>query len=502
MEYKHRIEVSEKATSFPSPVTTEYGIQVVFGTAPVNLAEDPYAVANRPIRAGSFEDAETVLGYSDNWDKYTLCMSMYACFQVFQVNPVIFINVLDPTVHVKELEAADYPVEGHQAVIETEGILMDQVKITAQTDAAKVGTAQIGTAKVASEAAALKEGTDYVMDFDEYGHLVVTLLSGGSAYEVDSINLSAKVIAPELVTESDIIGAYDAETGKESGLEVLRQVYPRLGCIPSILLAPGWTEKPNIGAALQEKCVNINGSFKAVCLLDLDTELAGKYTDCGEAKEEMGYDGEHAIVLWPKVIKDGRIFCYSAVYGAMMSYNTSENQDVPYLYPSNKDLNVDGTVLADGSEILLDQVQAGNVNGEGVVTAICDMTWKSFGNNTACFPGNTDPKDRWIGCRRMFDFAGNYFVRENSGRLDDNMNRRLVDDIINSFNIWGNSLVADGMCAGLYAEYREEDNTQEDILSGHIKVRIFMAPYTPAEYINATMEFDVTALQNAMVQEG
>lgn len=78
------------------------------------------------------------------------------------------------------------------------------------------------------------------------------------------------------------------------------------------------------------------------------------------------------------------------------------------------------------------------------------------------------------------------------------MNRRLVDDIVNSFNIWGNSLTANGMCAGIYAEYRPEENTVEDVLAGHLKLRIYFAPYTPAEYINATMEFDVAALEGVM----
>lgn len=185
----------------------------------------------------------------------------------------------------------------------------------------------------------------------------------------------------------------------------------------------------------------------------------------------------------------------------MMSYNTAVNEDVPYLYPSNKALNVDGAVLADGTEVFLDQVQAGAVNGDGIVTAFRDTEWKSYGNNTGCYPDNTDPKDRWIACRRMFDFVGNYFVAEYRARMDENMNRRTVDDIVNSFNIWGNSLVASGMCAGLYAEFRSEDNTVDDILAGHIKVRIYFAPYTPAEYICATMEFDMKALEAAMSGE-
>ena len=50
-----------------------------------------------------------------------------------------------------------------------------------------------------------------------------------------------------------------------------------------------------------------------------------------------------------------------------------------------------------GQKVLLDQVQAGVLNGFGVVTAFHDTQWKSYGNNMGCYPGVTDPKDRWIG---------------------------------------------------------------------------------------------------------
>lgn len=490
MAYKHGIEVMEKATSFPSPLSTKYGVQVVFGTAPVNLAASP--AVNRPVKAASFEEAEAALGYSDDWETYTLCQSMYASFQLFQVNPVIFVNVLDPGKHVKELEAAVYAVRNKQAVAEAQGVLLDSIEVSIKT---ADGTAE-------STAEVLAPGADYVADFDESGRLVLTVLSTGKASGAAELTVSGKMLAPELVTEEDLIGAYDVETGKETGLEVLRQVYPMYGVVPGAILAPGWSQRPNVGAALQGKCGDICGAFRCMCLLDLDTEQARKYTDCEEIKEKMGYNDAHAIVLWPMVLSEGRSLYYSAVYGAMMSYCTAANEDVPYLYPSNKEINVEGAVLADSTEILLDQVQAGIVNGGGIVTAFHDIEWKSYGNNTGCYPSNTDPKDRWIGCRRMFDYVANYFVAEYRKKLDSSMNRRLVDDIVNSFNIWGNSLTAAGMCAGLYAEYRSEENTLDDVLAGHMKLRIYFAPYTPAEYINAVMEFDVAALESAMEQEG
>lgn len=500
--YKHGIEVTERATSFPSPLTTRYGVQVIFGTAPINLAENPAAAVNRPIKATTFEEAEKALGYSEDWENYTLCQSMYASFKLFQIGPVIFVNVLNPERHVAELTAKAYETKGHQAVVADTGIIAETVKVTAQVEAARAGSAKAGESTTAGGPTELKNNVDYITTFNSYGQLIITLLGSGVAYDATEITVEGTRLDPKMVTEEDIIGAYDVESGAESGMEVLRQVYPKYGIVPGILMAPGWTEKPNVGAALQAKCDDINGAFRALCLVDLDTAKAKKYTDCKKVKTDMGYDDEHAIVLWPKVQTDGKICTFSAVYGAMMSYNTATNSDVPYLYPSNKELNIDGAALADGTEILLDQVQAGSLNGDGIVTAFCDSVWKSYGNNTGCYPDNTDPKDRWIGCRRMFDYVANYFVVEYRKRLDRNMNRRTVDDIVNGFNIWGNSLTAAGMCAGLYAEYREQENLIEDVLNGCMKIRIYFAPYTPVEYINALMEFDVKTLENVMAEEG
>lgn len=500
MSYKHGIEVGENATSLKTPLSSQYAVQVVLGTAPVNLAENPEKAVNTPILTTSFDAAKKALGYSDDWKKYTLCQSMDASYNLFQVCPVIFINVLDPERHVEDLDEETVPVSNGQAVVKRTGILMKNLTVKMETET-RTGEAQAGVSVTAGNTVELTVDSDYIATFDDDGFLVVTLLSTGAGAEAKELLISGKVLAPELVTEDDLIGAYDSVTGKETGLEVLRQVYPRFGIAPGFLLAPGWSEKPNIGAALQGKCQDINGVFRCMCLLDLDTAQAQKYSDCEKVKEESGFSDPHAVVLWPRLTRNGKEYAYSAVYGAMACSNTIANNDVPYQYPSNKALNADGAVLADGEEICLDQAQAGMVNGAGVVTALHDSSWKAYGNNTACYPENTDPKDRWIGCRRMFDYVGNHFAIAYREKLDSNMNRRTIDDIVNSFNIWGNSLVAAGMCAGLYAEYRSDENTTEDVLAGHLKLRVFFAPYTPAEYISTVMEFDVETLENAFKEE-
>ncbi|MFR1352792.1 MAG: phage tail sheath family protein [[Clostridium] symbiosum] len=479
--YKHGIEVEEKKTTYQRPLATSYGVQVVVGTAPVNLTKNPKEYVNRPVLVQSFTEAVEKLGYTDDWS-YTLCQSIYASFQMFHVYPVIYVNVLDPDKHSKDAVEASYTVKNHQVTLEKNGILLSSIQIKAQ-----------------AEGEALKLNEDYVLSFDSKGKSVITLLSTGAGYALENIRVSHKYLDPSMVTEEDIIGAYDVETGKETGLELVRRVYPMFHLSPGLILAPGWSQKPNVGAAIQEKCTEINGVFRCECVLDLDTATTRKYSECGTVKKQNGYTDPHAIVLWPELLTGGKHMAFSAAYGAMASYYTATNGDVPYLYPSNRLLNVEGAVLADGTEITLDQTQAAYLNGDGVVTAINDGGWRSWGNNTGCYPENTDPKDYRIACRRMFSFVANYFIRQYQSRLDASMNRRTIDDIVNSFNIWGNSLVSQGMCAGLRMEYDESENDNESLLNGHVKVKIYLAPYTPLEYILASEEFDMTALQASIV---
>lgn len=501
--YRHGIKSRENATSYPMPTTTENAVQVVFGTSPINLTDDPKRAVNRPVMARDFKEAKQALGYSDDWEKYTLCQSMYANSELFSISPVIYINVLDPAKHFKQIEEKTVRAVNHQAIVEDQGMLVDELVITMQPNSARTGNARTGEAQTAEAGDEIRRGTDYITAFDDAGRLIITLLSSGKAFDLPEITISGKAIAPELVTEEDLIGFYDAQTGTETGFETIRQIHPKLGVAPGLLLAPGWSHKPNVGTALQEKCEEISGVFASMCLLDLDTEKAKKYTDCLTVKRDAGFDDKHGIVLWPMLLTDGRKINYSAVYGAMTAYHTASNQDVPYIYPSNKGMKVDGAVLKDGAEVYLDQDQAGAVNGDGVVTVLHDDgEWKTYGNNTASYPDNTDPKDRWIGCRRMFDFANNRFALDYRKKLDSNMNRRQVDDIINSFNIWANSLVSAGMCAGFYIEYRSDENSIEKVLEGHMCTRMHLAPFTPMEYIENVMEFDLSALKNVMTEEG
>lgn len=474
---KHGIYV-ENQVDAPQIVNGTSGIQVVIGTAPINMAADSSKVVNTPIVVRSFEEAKAQLGYSDDFEKYTLCQSMYASFKIYGVSPVVFINVLDPTVHKKALEEKEYAVNNKQAVVNEFGVINDN-------------SLQV---KKATGETLLSKGTDYLTSYDEDGNLTITLLESGQGSEETSLKISGNVLDPDMVDQDDIIGGVDGSTGKETGLEVIRKVHPATGVIPFTILAPGWSQLPEVGAAMMAKAQLISGIFRALALLDLNTENATKYTEVAQEKEDCGYNLSQAYVLWPMDLVDGKKFYKSAIVGPMMAYMDFQNDDIPSLSPSNKLLQVTGQCLANGQEVLLDLEQANEVNSAGVATAINMNGWRLWGNYTGAYPESQDIKDIWVMVKRMCDWHANTFIVTYMDRVDNPMNNVLVEAVVDAENIRCASYAPDKWAGGSI-EYNRSDNPVENILAGQVVFRQKIAPYTPAQAIINMLSYDTELLE-------
>lgn len=487
MANKHGVFIREEATAVTVPQESSAGVQVVIGTAPVNLAEDPYKAANTPILATKASEAMAALGYSEDFKNYTLCQSMYVTQSLYPVAPVVYINVLDPSnaKHTEDIAKKDEVIslnDSNTVVIEETGILKKTVKV-----------------KKGVESFDEIEATKYVLGFTSEGYLSITLTAEGKEAAGESIKVEAKKLKPSGVTEEDVIGKYDAATGKESGMEVIRQIYPKLGVVPGILLAPGFSQKAKVGIALSAKAVNINGVFKAVAYLDIpcNGDGAKKYTDIKEKKEKLGFTSEYAYCLWPKVQVGDYALAFSAVAAARTAAYDAENDDMPSASPSNKSLAITGTILEDGTEVILDQDQGTTVNEYGVATAINLNGFRLWGNYTAAYPASGDAKDIYINIRRMFNWQGNTFIQTYFDRVDDPMNAKLIENIVDSENIRC-AAYAPAHWAGAWIVYLAADNSQTDILAGHVTFRQHIAPYTPAETIENILSYDIDMLQAAL----
>ncbi len=475
--YKHGIKINENPTEIAKPKEGTSGNQVVIGTAPINTLENPEEAVNKPIVVKSYEEAVKKMGYSEDYEKYTLSQSIYANFKHFSVAPLVLINVLDPAKHKVAVTEQEIKIENRQATLKESGMLLKNLVVK-------------------KEDTALQNGTDYIATFDASGYVVISLLESGNAGAATTLKVSGDRIAPEKVTAQDIIGGYDAVTGKETGMACIRQVFPSTGIVPGLLLAPGWSQDANVGAALISKCEEINGLFRAFAVIDISTAKATKIEDVEKEKEACGFDSENAAVLWPMIAVGKGRFAYSALYAARLAANDKANDDVAEIAVSNQDIGATAAVLEDGTEVVLDETRANELNAIGVVTvnnfAGTIYTW---GNNTSAYPRVTDVKDRRIGCRRFFSWWRNRFILDYHEYIDSPASVKKIEALVDAENIKGNSLAAQGKCAGASISFDATQLKTEDLIEGNIEFTQKLAPYTPMEYISNTLEFDVDMLK-------
>lgn len=129
MAYFHGIYANEVPTSLIAPSQVDTGIVVAVGTAPTHLAQKPASV-NKPVIAYKYSEAVEQLGYSDDFETYTLCQVMKAQFSLYNMAPVVFINVLDASKHYKEIEKEFSGVTSTVPAIKGENIVTDSFKVT------------------------------------------------------------------------------------------------------------------------------------------------------------------------------------------------------------------------------------------------------------------------------------------------------------------------------------------------------------------------------------
>ncbi len=471
------VHVKKQATAVSIPVVADSGIPYFVGTAPVHTAAKP-AKPNYPVLCTSWDEAVEKLGFSYDWKKYTLCEAVYSHFQLYGCQPAIFCNVLDPAdADMKKAAASQsYTVSGHVVALPFE-TLWEGLKATS-------GEGESGVV--------LQEGEDYTLFYDEEKGCVLELLEGGTAYDATSLTVESAQLDPAAVTNTDIV----------MGLNQVDACMTAVGQVPDLLLAPGFSHDTVVAAVMATKAAGINGLFGAKALIDADCSTGGvtEYSQLTAYKNKNNFVDVNQIVCWPQVKLGEYQFHLSTQLAGLMASVDSINGGCPYESPSNKNLKIDGCCLENGSEVNLTWEQVNLIAGSwGVVTAInfMGMGWTAKGNYTACYPANTDVKDQFIPISRMFDWVGNTFVRTFWARLDRPMVPRLVDNILDTCNIWLNGQVAAEHLLGARAVMLESENNPLDLAAGIIRIHVYITPPSPMQECDFTLEYDIGYLQSA-----
>ncbi len=473
----HGVYVQEQATAVSTPVVADSGVPFVVGLAPTQAAAKP-GKANAPILVTSWDEAVEKLGFSYDWKTYTLCEFMYSHFQLFGCQPVIFCNVLDMS-KTEAMAAEDKDVTEHRVKLPF-GTINDSNLVISE------GESEGGGSVYAKD-------KDYTVTYDsDDAACYIDLLSSGDAYEQTKVHVKGNTVKTGEVQAEDIV----------AGLNVVEACMSMVGVIPDLICAPGFSHITTVAAVMATKAASINGLFRAKAVMDLDCGGSGvkDYSQAVQAKNTNNFVDENQVLCWPMLKLGEYKFHMSTQLAGLMGQVDTNNGGCPYESPSNKNFQMDGSCLEDGTEINLTLEQANILNSNGIVTCLNYMSsgWTAWGNYTACYPANTDVKDYFIPVSRMFDWVGNTVIRTFWSKLDKPMNRRLIDNVLDTCNIWLNGLVGMGYLLGARAVMNETENPLTDLMAGIIRIHIYMTPPSPAQEIDFVLEYDASYVTSAL----
>ncbi len=468
----HGAQAGKQTTSVSTPNVAASGIIFAVGTAPIQMVTG--GKINEVVMANNYTEAVKRLGYSDDWKKYSLCEVIYTEFQLYKMAPIFFVNVLDPAKH-KTKKTLKKEVEENQVKLPIEAIL-ESVEVNG-----------------------MEAGTDFEAFYDDKA-CIVEFLSDTTG----EIELTYNEVDPTQIGKYDIIGGYSVTTHKTTGLELIDSVFPRFTIVPDLILCPNWSQDSEVAAVMSAKAENINGLFEAIAILDMDTTETGVtyYTEAVAWKKKKNFSKPNELVCFPKLALGEREFNYSTQLAGLMAKTDNTEAlggGTPCESSSNKSLQADRMILADGTEVVLDLQQANYLNDNGIVTALNFYNgFVSWGDWTACFPANTDPVDYFYCISRMFKWVAKTVILSYWNYVDRRLIRRLIDAVLQGVNGWLNSLVAEERIIGGRVEFREEENSTTALMAGHAKFHIYITPPSPLCLLEFVLEYDTSYLSNLM----
>lgn len=443
---------------------------VYVGTAPVNLVRgyaDKGAV-NSPLKITSLLDAQGKLGYSQNWASFTLCEPITAHFDNTQGNigPVYMINVLDPAQHKKaEVTTKALSFIGGRCEFLSDTIVLDTFAIDGKV-----------------------EGTDYQLDYNfTRGSVIVSSLDAEDPL-TGTIESSFTEVDPSLVVYADIVGVKNAD-GVYKDLGCISLMFPGLNVVTNLIGAPGWSQIPQVYAAMVQTAKKINGHWDAFIVADIPLESVATIDTAIAWKEANNYKDEQSKVCWPQVIDQyGYVFHLSTL--AICEYLRIDNTHggVPMETCANKTIRAIKQYFGENSANQgFDQEAANQLAQKGILTAVAwGGRWVLWGDHTAAYTFSTDstlsydPRVIFDVSMRMLMHITNSFQIEWGPEIDQPMTRGLKDRIINREQEKLDGYVSMGALIGdPQVFFLEENNPEDEMLQGHFRWDIPVTPTPP-----------------------
>ena len=455
MPYLHgaygEITASKVTSAKQSDTVTAY-----IGTAPINLIRG-YAeldLVNMPIRVSHMTDVQNKLGYSTDWESFTLCETFAEHFDNTEENvgPIFVVNVLDPDVHRTESPVnKELTFTNSRTEFESADIILDTFAI-----ADKI------------------EGVDYELTYDyNKGSVIVRLLG---EKEEKTLQCSYKTVDATAVETSDIIGQA-TQDGQYTGLTAMGLLYQYHNAVLDLLAAPGWSHIPEVYRAMVKTVQNLNGHWNGFVNADIPLEdNEGNKIDTIEKaikwRDAHGYNSEFSKVYWP-MVKDGsgRVFHLSTVGQATMLNVDTDNDNIPYESPSNKVIMATAQYFGEESKNRgFDQSTANTLNEKGITTAcFWGGQWVLWGPHTAAYTynGSMDARAIFETNIRMLMYVANRFQIDHGIKIEKPLTPTDRDTILHEEEEKLDALLSHGALIGTpKVQFLESENPTSDMVNG------------------------------------
>jgi len=477
LAYFHGIRMTESPTPLQVPAAVDSALPVAVGVAPVHRLENPEGAVNNPALISSFAEGVADMGYMDapHWMKFPLSMMLFSQMRLHRVSPLVLINVWNPLTDMRDVTEVDIPVINKVATITDPMAMISRVTIH----------------RIADGQPDYQRGVDYLLRYDG-DNLQITVIEGAGLATVTALTVTYGQATVDNVTASHIAGGVDPSSNAKTGIAQIDEVFSNSRRIPGFLLAPGWSDNPEIAALLMSKAQHLEGEFSCIALIDAPT--TGRFADYRNIvqwKNDNSIVSPFAFCDWPCVALGDQVFYPSVRIAGMHGEVDNRNSGLPFEQASNKNLNMTRLCDKDGNTIPMMSVTEANVlNANGIGTFINMDGWRAWGVETTAFPGSTDIKDFERGVRRMFSFTQNVVNRTMWQNVDRPITRRLIDRVLLTGNEFLNSLRSREAIIGGRVEFLQEDNSAQSLMSGKKKFRVFLTPPGAAKEIHFDFSYD------------
>ena len=454
MAYKHGA-YGEIVSSSVSGAQQSESVAAYIGTAPVNLIRG-YAdanIVNMPVKVANMSDAQRKLGYSDNWEGFTLCEAFAEHFDnvIGNVGPIYVVNVLNPDTHrALDQTTTELTFSNKRAEFESDDIILDTFAM-----ADKV------------------EGVDYSLEYNfAKGTVVVRLLTDDGT---TSLQCSYYTVDPDAVKDADIIGN-TTQDGHYTGTHALKLIYQYHNAVLNMLAAPGWSHIPAVYRAMVSAVQNLNGHWNGfvhadIPIVDADENAINNLEKAMAWKQENGYTSEFSKVYWPMVNDGGRVFHLSTVGQATMQRVDLGHDSIPFESPSNKEIMATRQHFGNVTHHGFDQETANVLNADGITTAcFWGGRWVLWGPHTAAYKygAGMDPRAIFDVNIRMMEHVTNGFQLRHGVKIDQPMTPQDRDTILNEERQELDTLLGIGALIGTPSvEFLETSNSESEMMNGN-----------------------------------